>query len=55
MKEIDSLLQTVRIFSSDIGMQFGNSKTAMLDMKKGKVVQSEGIELPNGETIKSRR
>ena len=53
MKKIDSLLQTVRSFSSYIEMQFGNSKTAMLEMKKGKVVQSEGIELPNGETIKS--
>ena len=26
MQELDSLLQTVRIFSSDIGMQFGISK-----------------------------
>ena len=25
----------------------------MLRMKRDKVVQSEGIELPNGETIKS--
>ena len=53
LQKLDSLLQTVRIFSSDIGMQFGVSKCAMLEMKRGKVVQSEGIELPSGETIKS--
>ena len=41
MQGLDSLLQTVRIFSSDIGMQFGISKCIMLDMKRGKVVQSE--------------
>ena len=34
-------------------MQFGISKCAMLEMKRGKVVQSELIQLPNGETIKS--
>ena len=34
-------------------MQFGIFKCAMLEIKRGKVVQSERIELPNGETIKS--
>ena len=52
MQELDSLDQTVRIFNSDIGMQFGISKCAMLKMKRGKVVQCEGTELPNGELIK---
>ena len=51
--ELDSLVQTVRIFSSDIGMEFGISKCAMVEMKKGKMVNSEGIELPEGEQIKS--
>ena len=37
MQEVDSLMQTVRIFSSDIGMQFVISKCAMLKMKGGKV------------------
>ena len=46
MQELDSLLQTVRIFSSDIGMQFGISKWAMLEMKMGKGVQGKEIELP---------
>ena len=53
MQELDSLVQTLRIFSSSIGIQFGISKCAMIETKRGKVVQNEGIELPNGETIKS--
>ena len=53
MQELDSLVQTVRIFNVDIGMQFGISKCAMLEMERGKVVQSEETELPNGKTIKS--
>ena len=32
----NSLVLTVRIFSEDIGMQFGIDKCAMLVMKKGK-------------------
>ena len=53
MQDVHSLLQTVRTFISDIGMQFAISKCANLEMKRSKVVQSEGIELPSGETIKS--
>ena len=53
MQELDPLAQTVRIFSRDRKMQFGIFKCAMLEIKRGKVVQSERIELPNGETIKS--
>ena len=33
-KELHSLVQTVRIFSEDIGMEFGIEKCAMLVMKK---------------------
>ena len=36
-KALDSLIQTVRIFSEDIGMQFGIDKCAMLVMKKGEM------------------
>ena len=35
-KEIDSLVQTVRIFSDDIGMKFGLEKCAAMTMKRGK-------------------
>ena len=40
-KGFDSLVQTVRAFSKDIGMEFG------------KIVKSVGIELPDGKVIKS--
>ena len=52
-KELDSLLQTVRVFSENIGMEFGIEKCAMLVMEKGKIVKSVGIELPDGKVIKS--
>ena len=52
-KGLDSLVQTVRVFSEDIGMEFGIEKCAMLVMEKGKIVKSAGIELPDGKVIKS--
>ena len=51
-KGLDSLVQTVRVFSEDIGMEFGIEKCAMLVMEKGKIVKSVGIELPDGKVIK---
>ena len=53
LEGLNSLVQTEGTFSSDKGMQFWISKCAMYEMERGKVVQSEGIELANGETIKS--
>ena len=52
-KGLDSLVQTVRVLSKDIGMEFGIEKCTMLVMKKGKIVKSVGIELPHGKVIKS--
>ena len=52
-KGLDSLIQTVRIFSEDIGMDFGIEKCAMLVTEKGKIVKSVGKELPDGKVIKS--
>ena len=52
-KGLDSLVQTVRVFSADIGMEFGIEKCATLVMEKGKIVKSVGIELPDGKVIKS--
>ena len=52
-KGLDSLVQTVRVFSEDKGMEFGIEKCAMLVMEKGKIVNSVGIELPDGKVIKS--
>ena len=50
---MDSLVQTVRVFSEDIGIEFGIEKCAMLVMEKGKIVESVGVELPDGKVIKS--
>ena len=50
---MDSLVQTVGVFSEDIGMEFGIEKCTMLLMEKGKIVKSFGIELPDGKVIKS--
>ena len=52
-KELDSLVQAVRIFSKDIGMEFGIEKCAMLVTEEGNIVKSVGIELPDGKVIKS--
>ena len=43
-KELDSLIQTIHVFSEDIGMAFGIEKCAMLVIEKGKIVKSVGIE-----------
>ena len=45
--ELESLLNTVRIFSNDISMEIGLDKCATLTIKRGSVVQAEGINLPN--------
>ena len=50
---MDLLVQTVQVFSEDIGMDFGIEKCAMLVMEKVKIVKSIGIELPDGKVIKS--
>ena len=51
--QIDSLIQTVFVFSRDIGMEFGVRKCGVIILRRGKVVRSDGVELPNGETIRS--
>ena len=52
-KGLDSLVQRFRVFSEDIGSEFGVKKCAMLVMKKEKIVKSVDIELPDGKVIKS--
>ena len=49
---LDSLVQTVHVFSSDIGMEFGVKKCAMLVMRRGRLVRSEGIVLPDENEIR---
>ena len=52
-KGFDSLVQTIRVFSEDIGMEFDIEKCAMLVMEKREIVKSVGIELPDGKVIMS--
>ena len=52
--EFDQLVQTVRILSEDIGMEFGISKCALLVMKRGKFCQRDGIGLPISQEIRAR-
>ena len=51
-KETESLLNTVRIFSQDIAMEFGLDKCATLYIYRGTVQATQGIEMPNSTTIK---
>ena len=50
--QIDSLVQTVWSYSEDIGMKFGIDKCAVLELERGKLVRSDGIELLDGERMK---
>ena len=50
--QIDSLVQTVHIFSEGIGMQFGKKKCGVLIMEGGKVIRTDGIRLPDGQHMK---
>ena len=45
-KELEALKQIVRIYSQDIGMEFGIEKCAMLIMKSRKQHMSDGMEQP---------
>ena len=52
-KELETLIHSVRIYSRDIGMEFGIEKCAMLVMKSGKQQLTDGMELPNEDKIKT--
>ncbi len=52
-KELENLIQAVRIYSQDIGMEFGIEKCAMQVKKSGKRLITEGVELPNQVVIRT--
>ena len=52
-KELETLIHAVRIYSQDIGMEFGIEKCAMLVMKSGKRHFTDGMELPNQDKIRT--
>ena len=54
--ELESLMNTVRIFSDDIGMEFGLQKCAILVMKRGKIeMGTDDMIMPAGGEIKAMR
>ena len=50
-KELETLRHAVRIYSQDIGMEFGFEKCAMLVMKSVKWHVTDGMEQPNQDKI----
>ena len=50
---IESLVNTVRIFSEDIKVEFRLPKCGALIMERGKAVKSEGINIPAGKMMKN--
>ena len=50
--QIDSLVQTVHMFSENIGMQFGIRKCGVLITEKRQVIRTDGIRLPAGQHMK---
>ena len=54
-KELETLIQTLRIYSQDIGMEFDIEKCAMLVMKSAKRYITERVELPNQVIIRTLR
>ena len=50
--QIDSLEETVHLFSEGIGMQFGIKKCGLIIMDRGEVIRTDGIRLPDGQQLK---
>ena len=46
---LDSLVQIVWSYLEDIGMKFGIDKCAVLELERGRLVMSDGIEMADGE------
>ena len=49
---LESLVQTVHIFSNDIGIEFGVEKCAVMMIRRGKLERSDDIILPDESVIK---
>ena len=52
-KELETRIHAVRIYSQNIGMEFGIEKCAMLAMKSGKRRMTDGMEQPNHDKIRT--
>ena len=51
-KEQETMIQTIRIYSQDMGIEFGMEICFMLIMRNGKIEIMGGMELQNRERIK---
>ena len=54
-KELEYLIYAVKIYSHDIGMEFGIEKCTVLVMKSGKRHLTDGMGLPNQVKIRTLR
>ena len=52
-KELETLIHAVRIYSQDVGMEFGKEKCTMLEMKSGKCHLTDRMELQNQDKIRT--
>ena len=52
-KELETLIHAVRIYSQDMGMEFGIKKCAMLVRKSGKRHLTDGMELQSQYKIRT--
>ena len=52
-KQINSLVNTVQIFSKDIRMNFGFNKCAKVTIIKGNITEGQHIKIPDGNEIKN--
>ena len=50
-KELETLINAVKIYSQEIGMEFSIEKCTMLVMKSGKWHMTDVMELPNHDKI----
>ena len=51
-EQTNTLVRTMNVFSTDIGMEFGIKKCGILTMKRGKIKNIEEINQPDGEVMK---
>ena len=47
-RQLNSSINTVHIFSQEIGMKFGMDKCKVLTMQQGRMKHSDGLKLPDG-------
>ena len=53
--QTNKLVRIVYVFSTDMNIEFRIKKCGILTMKRGKIVKSEGMKLPDSERMKQAR